>query len=398
MIVSTSSSVMHSMTIDTSSRSSTSASNATSPVRRRAPAPSSASVRRTSRGGSPRTRCRCRSSPGPTDVLPARDAARDLATGRGRGCRGSHSAATNASTPSAEERRRQDRRRVVAAAVYGYWSAPTSRPSARAGLEDDDRPPAVDRPRGALEVRHLEPRRVDAGPAARVAVIASSSDVEQPVGLVAHVRRVQTAAARRGGDQRRDLVGRRRGPRRVDEPRRQPERAGVHRGIHLADHRRRSSRWRDPGRPARGRTRGPYRDRRGTRRSARAVPRRPRRGTRRRSASGRPSSFGRSDELDELAAGVGDRRERVAAVAGQLGREALAEVAGQRAVEEQRAVGMAVGVDEPGRHDSSGGVDRVDARLGHGDRSPMARIRSPSTPTSARRPGARVPSTTVPPR
>ena len=51
-------------------------------------------------------------------------------------------------------------------------------------------------------------------------------------------------------------------------------------------------------------------------------------------------------QLDDLAADVGDRRERVTAVAGQLGRVALVQVAGQRAVEEERAVRMAVRIDE----------------------------------------------------
>ena len=52
-------------------------------------------------------------------------------------------------------------------------------------------------------------------------------------------------------------------------------------------------------------------------------------------------------QFDELAPGVRDRRERVAAIARQLGREPLAEVAGERAVDEQRAVRVPVRVDEP---------------------------------------------------
>ena len=68
-------------------------------------------------------------------------------------------------------------------------------------------------------------------------------------------------------------------------------------------------------------------------------------------------SFGPQRQLDELAPAIGDRCERVAAVAGQLGREALREVADQRAVDEERAIGVAVRVDEPGVDDQPVDVD-----------------------------------------
>ena len=64
-------------------------------------------------------------------------------------------------------------------------------------------------------------------------------------------------------------------------------------------------------------------------------------------------TVGAERQLDQLAADLGDRGERVAAVAGQLGRVALVQVAGQRAVEEQRAVGVAVRIDEPRRDDAA---------------------------------------------
>ena len=67
-------------------------------------------------------------------------------------------------------------------------------------------------------------------------------------------------------------------------------------------------------------------------------------------------------QVDEVAPGVGDGREGVAAVARQLGGEALVEVAGKGAVEEQRSVRVTVRIDEAGRHDSPGQVqDEPDA-------------------------------------
>ena len=56
-------------------------------------------------------------------------------------------------------------------------------------------------------------------------------------------------------------------------------------------------------------------------------------------------------ELDDLAAARRDRCERVAAVPRQLRRVALMEVAGERAIDEERAVRMPVRIDEPRGHD-----------------------------------------------
>ena len=62
-------------------------------------------------------------------------------------------------------------------------------------------------------------------------------------------------------------------------------------------------------------------------------------------------------QRDEIASDRRDRRERVPAIPRQLGRVALAEMADERAVEEQRAVGVTVRVDEPGRHHPAGHVE-----------------------------------------
>ena len=56
-------------------------------------------------------------------------------------------------------------------------------------------------------------------------------------------------------------------------------------------------------------------------------------------------------ERHEVASDRRDGRERVAAVAGELGREALEQVAGQRPIDEQRPIGVSVRVDEARRDD-----------------------------------------------
>ena len=110
---------------------------------------------------------------------------------------------------------------VVAAAVYGYWSAPTSRPSDACGLQHPDRlvGSAVDRTRRTLEVRDLESRTVDP-------CVGRGTDrgdrlierLEQAVGLVAHVAGIDApAAGGRGGDSP-QLLGVRMHARRVDQP------------------------------------------------------------------------------------------------------------------------------------------------------------------------------------
>ena len=72
-------------------------------------------------------------------------------------------------------------------------------------------------------------------------------------------------------------------------------------------------------------------------------------------------------ERDQLPADRRDRRERVAAVPRELGREALAQVADERSVDEERAIGMTVRVDEARRHDHAADVQlERDLAVGHG--------------------------------
>ena len=57
------------------------------------------------------------------------------------------------------------------------------------------------------------------------------------------------------------------------------------------------------------------------------------------------------------AADLGDRGQRVTTIPRQLGRVALVEEAGQRPVEEERAVGVAVRIDEARRDDAAGDIE-----------------------------------------
>ena len=79
------------------------------------------------------------------------------------------------------------------------------------------------------------------------------------------------------------------------------------------------------------------------------------------------SWFGSQGELDELLPGIGDRRERVPAIARQLGREPLPEVTDQRAIDEQRAIRVPVRIDESRRDHESPGIDHLRhiARVDH---------------------------------
>ena len=276
---------------------------------------------------------------------------------------GSVRAATHWSTPSAWRAGGRIVARVVEAAVYGYWSAATSRPSARAASRRADRLAGTspDGFRPALEVGDLEPGARPAGTDRRDRLVERR---EQLVGLVAHVGRVQAAAPGGRRDQGLDLAGGGVHPGGIDEPR-----------------------WtgRSPRRRARPRPRGPSppaRRRSAARASApmtdpRTVPwptrnatfgpsgcsaTRSRYSPNVRQRATRP--FGRSSRVDGLAADVGDRRQRVAAVPRQLRRVALVQEAGQRPVEEERAVGVAVRIDETRRDDAAGDVeDRLDLAL-----------------------------------
>ena len=92
---------------------------------------------------------------------------------------------------------------------------------------------------------------------------------------------------------------------------------------------------------------------------------------------------------------LGRRRgDREAAVAGDDGGDAVEARRRQRRVPEHLGVVVGVDVDEAGGDHAAGGVELVVAVRS----SPISTIRPPSIATSARRPGAPVPSTTVPPR
>ena len=273
---------MQSMTIETSSRSSISASKARSTGSRSSSSASSASERPDHSGWlaayddpdarpSPGRRSRSPSPSSPSLRSPL---------GRARGRRGSARAATQPSTPSAEQRGRQDRRR-------GSWwrrCTGTGRRRRRGPRRAPPRGRAIAsaaRPHTGREA-HLRCETWRRAPRTRV---ADGGDrlverAEQPVRLVAHVGRVQAAAARRRAHQRRELGGRRMHPRRVDQARRQAERPGIHRGLDLADHRRAAPGRRAARVGAEDRRRGSCPGRRGTRRSGRAPARRRRRGTR----------------------------------------------------------------------------------------------------------------------
>ncbi len=88
--------------------------------------------------------------------------------------------------------------------------------------------------------------------------------------------------------------------------------------------------------------------------------------------------MGVKSELDELAPGLGDRGERIPAVPGQLGREALVQVAREGAVHEQRPVRVAVRIDEPRSDhaarcvDHPGDAGRVDVAQVAEGRDPIA--------------------------
>ena len=119
--------------------------------------------------------------------------------------------------------------------------------------------------------------------------------------------------------------------------------------------------------PAPSRPRAPSRALRGTRRSARATRPRRRPDTASNVRQRATSWFASQGELDELPPGIGDRRERVPAIARQLGREPLPEVTDQRAIDEQRAIRVPVRIDEPRRDHESPGIDHLRhiARVDH---------------------------------
>ena len=186
--------------------------------------------------------------------------------------------------------------------------------------------------------------------------------LEQPGALVAHVRRVQATAPCGRRDQGHELVRGGVHPGRVDQPGREPERAGVQRGLDLTHHR---PAFIVGGGAGLGAHHGPAHrplpdEERDVQPEAllgdriQVLPERAPAGHELVRAQG---------QRDDLAPGIGDGCERLPAVAGQLRRVPLAQVADEAAVHEQRAVRVTVRVDEPRRHDETRGVDHVrDAR------------------------------------
>ena len=206
MIVSTSGSCMHSMTTETSSRSSRRTSKASSSGSPWSSSASSASDRPDHSGRLAANEMRRPPQPGSEATFSQPEIPRSISDRtRSRTC-GSASADTQSSTPSAWSAGGRIVARVVAAAVYGYWSAPTSRPSARASSSRATASPA--RPHTERDPhlrcdtwrRRARTRRPDG----RDRLVER---LEQAVALVAHVGRVHAAAARRRGHERLDLVG-----------------------------------------------------------------------------------------------------------------------------------------------------------------------------------------------
>ena len=273
----------------------------------------------------------------------------------------SPSAATHSSTPRPSRLGGRIVASVVAAAVYGYWSAATSRPSARAASSTAMASPARPHTARAPHLRCETWSRAPAAPASRAArtvAIDSASDANRPapsLRMCVAYRPPRRAAAVTSCD---ELVGVGVDPGRVDQPGRQPERAGVQRGLDLAHHRRalrlgcrsRLGAHHGPAnRPVPDEERDIQPERLG-RDGVQVLAERP---------PARDQLVRSQRQLDELPPGIGDRRERVPAVAGQLGREPLAQVADERAIDEQRAVRVPVRVDESGRDDEPAGVDHL---------------------------------------
>ena len=224
---------MHSMTIETSSRSATSASSARSTGWASSSSASSASVRPAHSGWLAANEMRMPAQPGSlaTPFQPETPSAISAAT-RSRMC-GSASAARQASTPRPWSSGGRIAASVVAAAVYGYWSAATSSPSARAASSRAIASPAL--PQTAREA-HFRCETCSRAPARRPGRWRWLVERrQQVVRFVAHVGRVQPAARAAPPDQvstRPPCVH----PGRVDEPGRQAERPGIHRRLDRADH------------------------------------------------------------------------------------------------------------------------------------------------------------------
>ena len=121
----------------------------------------------------------------------------------------------------------------VCEAVYGYWSMVMSTPRAPRRVDEGQALGALPPRRAAdrLVVGHLHGNARLLADADRLA-----HRVEQPLGLVAHVRDVDAPVPGRHRRERDDLLGRREAARHVEEARRQAERARLHRFGHERAH------------------------------------------------------------------------------------------------------------------------------------------------------------------
>ena len=180
---------------------------------------------------------------------------------------------------------------------------------------------------------------------------------EQLVRLVAHVGRIQPAAPGRRCDQSLDLPGRSVHPRGIDEPRGQADRAGIKGVLDCADHCCQLLVGRRPrvGADDRSADRALADEERNIQAerllgdTIEILPECPPPGD---------QAIRTQQQLHGLAPDVGDRSQRVATVSRQLRRVALVEKAGQRPVEEQRAVRVAVRIDEARCDDAAGDIEQ----------------------------------------
>ena len=256
---------------------------------------------------------------------------------------------------------RQDRRQRRRGGRVGVLVGGDVQSVAAGRLEELDRLPraAPDRARPGLEVGDLEPRRpllLAPGDGDRL-----RQGVEEAGRLVAHVGRVERTSPRHRGDERCQLPVAGVDAGGVDEAAGEADRTRVERLLEVADHGRQllvvrravarpDHRAADRAVALEEGDVGTEVDRLDPREvvgEARPVERHP------------PAEIAHLP-LDQLATGLGDRGEARPAVAGELRRHPLGEVADQRPVQEQARVGVAVRVDEAGADDPAGDLD--DAR------------------------------------
>ena len=275
---------------------------------------------------------------------------------RGRGARRPRRRSTARGSPAAGSSRASSRPRCTGTGRRRRRGRPARAPRAARPARGH----APDGPGAGLEVRDLEPRRA----ARELACGAGRGDrlvdrVEDAGRLVAHVGRVQRRrAGAAAATSAATSSGRAWTPGRVDQAARHPERAGVERLV-------------DVGGPSRASSAGVGARSADPRTAARTVPWPTRNATlgpsgcgvdrveeaRERRPAGVEAQATRSRRSSIARAGAVERRVRVPAVARQLGREPLAQVAGEGAVEQDGPIRVPVGIDEPGRDDVPGRVD-----------------------------------------